>query len=134
MIESSSKNRNRRGLIVPLVLAAIAVFLSVLTIVLDGGSMLVAHGELQGLAETAALAAATTGPRAEKAEDLLSHFIERNDLVDCKAKVLVEDGVVTVIIEREVPLLLSKTFSGGKVGLRGAASAIRQDGQVRLLP
>lgn len=124
----------RRGLIVPLILAAISIFLAVLTIVIDGGIMLLAHSELQGLAEVSALSAASAGANTPIAQKAVASFIKLNGLKGCKTNVMVDGGKVTVLIEREVSLLVSRRVGKKAVFLRGVASAKQQGGQVRLLP
>ena len=128
------KTTKNRGLIVPLILAAVSIFLAVLTIVIDGGIMLLAHSELQGLAEISALTAASAGTSTEAASNSVDRFLEKNGFSTCTTKVMVDGNKVSVHVERRVDLLLSRRLGRSAVYLRGAASAVRQDGLVRLLP
>jgi len=128
------RRHRRSGVIVPIIVAAIAIFMAVLTIIVDGGMMLVAHGELVGIAEAAALSEAAAGPAPATAAAEARRFLDANGLSAVTCTVVADGTHVEVVLRREVRLLLSRRPGSSEVEVRGAAAAVREGGRLRLLP
>lgn len=140
MIEYRRRTRGRRGVIVPVVVVAVAIFLSALALVVDGGLMFLGAGGLRTLADVTALAAASAGDEAS-ARRAAARMLAVNGSAGCTADVTVTpsaDGsrVVSVVLRGTVPLFVSRGRGGSRrvMGVTCSARALARGGHVRLVP
>ena len=125
---------SRRAFIAPLLATAVLLFLAVLTIIVDGGRMIVSESELQGLSQVVALTAATAIDGGEEAvKNNVDKFFQLNNVSGCSYKLKVDGAVVVITLTRTVPLLLSKRVGFHSYTVVSAASATTAMGKVRLV-
>lgn len=129
------KKKMRKAFIAPFMVIVVMLFLSVLTLIVDGGKMVVAHSELQGLSEIVAMSAGTVflkGDAAVRAN--IDRFFMLNHISDCAYTFQLNATGLTVTLTRTVPLLLSARvgFNCYKVDATSTVASYR--GQVRLVP
>ena len=126
-----------RGVAVPLVLAAVSIFLGALAVIVDGATMLLSRSELEGLCDVAALTAASAaGPSrdAAAAARAVRAFLDANGCGDCDSRVLVEGSRITVVLARSVPLVVTGRTGGRRFGMTCKSGATLEGGRLRLLP
>jgi len=133
----------RKAFIVPFIVIVIMLFLAVLTVIVDGGRMIVSHSELNGVAEVAALTAATVeSPTDASLKAGLAKFAELNKMSNCTwTSSIIEINNdseqkgyrISVTIKRVIPLLLSSRVGFRKFTVVAKASVISRKGEVRLV-
>ena len=125
---------NRKAFIAPFIVIVVLLFLSVLTLIVDGGKMVVAHSELQGISEIVALSAVSAIKNGEPAVNAnIERFLQLNHVSNCAYTVKIESAALTITLTRIIPLLLSGKNGFKSYKVTATSKAVSDRGQVRLV-
>ena len=125
---------NRKAFIAPFIVIVVLLFLSVLTLIVDGGKMVIAHNELQGISEIAALSGGTAvdkGKAAVRAN--IDRFLQLNHISDCTYTIRIETGGLSITLTRTISVILSGRAGFKSYEVEATSKVVLESGQVRLV-
>ena len=126
---------SRKAFIAPFIVIVVLLFLSVLTLIVDGGKMVVAHSELQGISEIVALSAVSAIGKGESAVNAnIERFLQLNHVSNCAYTVEIESASLSITLTRVIPLMLSGKKGLNSYKVSATSRAVSDRGQVRLVP